>query len=63
MDRASRHLIGVAVPIEMFVTRYPDRFIPDDKPMAITVWAKMMKALEIAEYEAEHAHPAPPRST
>jgi hypothetical protein len=53
MDRASRDLIGVAVPIEMFVTRYPDRFIPDDKPMAITEWNKMMKALEIAEHEAK----------
>jgi hypothetical protein len=53
MDRASRDLIGVAVPIEMFVTRYPDRFIPDDKPMAITVWNKMVKALEIAEHEAK----------
>jgi hypothetical protein len=50
MDRASRDLIGVAVPIEMFVTRYPDRFVPDDKPMAITVWEKMMKALEVAEH-------------
>jgi hypothetical protein len=57
MDRASRDLIGVAVPIEMFVTRYPDRFVPDDKPMAMIVWDKMMKALEIAEYEAGH----PPR--
>jgi len=55
MDRASQDLIGVAVPIEMFVTRYPDRFVPDDKPMAIIVWAKMMKALEIAEYEAAHS--------
>jgi DNA polymerase I len=54
MDRASRDLIGVAVPIEMFVTRYPDRFVPDDKPMAVIVWDKMMKALEIAESEAKH---------
>lgn len=59
MDRSSRDLIGVAIPIEISVTRYPDRFIPDDKPMAITVWGKMMKALEIAEYEAGH----PPRRT
>ena len=54
MDRASRDLIGVAVPIEMLVTWYPDGFIPDDKPMAIIVWDKMIKALEIAEHEAEH---------
>jgi len=61
MDRASRDLIGVAVPIEMFVTRYPDRFVPDDKPMAIIVWDKMMRALEIAEYEAEHPQPVVPK--
>jgi DNA polymerase-1 len=62
MDRASRDLIGAAVPIEMFVTRYPDRFIPADKPMAVLVWDKMMKALEIAEYEAEHPHPVAPKT-
>jgi hypothetical protein len=61
MDRASRDLIGVAVPIEMFVTRYPDRFVPDDKPMAITVWDKMMKALEVAEHEAAHPQPVVPK--
>jgi hypothetical protein len=49
MERAAKDIIGVAIPIEMFVTRYPERFVPDDKPMAVTVWDKMMKSLEEAE--------------
>jgi DNA polymerase family A len=49
MERAAKDIIGVAIPIEMFVTRYPERFVPDDKPMAVAVWDKMMKSLEAAE--------------
>ena len=49
MERAAMDIIGVKIPIEMFVVRYPDRFVPDDKPMAVTVWNKMMVSLEKAE--------------
>jgi hypothetical protein len=51
MERAASDLLGIAIPIEFFVTRYPDHFVPDDKPMAVVVWDKMMKALEKAEGE------------
>jgi hypothetical protein len=61
MDRASIDLIGAAVPIEFSIVRYPDRFIPSKKPMAITVWAKMLAALEVAEYEAAHPKPVEPK--
>jgi hypothetical protein len=49
MQQAAVDLIGVEIPIEMFVIRYPERFVPDDKPMAVAVWDKMMAALERAE--------------
>ena len=49
MEQAAVDLIGVKIPIEMFVIRYPERFVPDDKPMAVAVWAKMMASLEKAE--------------
>jgi len=49
MERAAMDIIGVKIPIEMFVVRYPDRFVPDDKPMAMAVWDKMMASLEKAE--------------
>jgi hypothetical protein len=32
----------------LYVVRYPDRYEPD-KPMAVTVWEKMMASLERAE--------------
>jgi DNA polymerase-1 len=51
MERAARDLLGIAIPIEFFVTRYPDHFVPDDKPMALVVWDKMMNALQKAEAE------------
>jgi len=53
MERAARDLIGVPVPIEFFVTRYPNSFVPDDKPMAMVVWEKMMKSLQKAELKEE----------
>lgn len=53
MERAAKDLLGIAIPIEFFVTRYPERFVPDDKPMALVVWDKMMKALAKAERETE----------
>jgi hypothetical protein len=53
MARAAKDLIGVAIPIEVYVTRYPEHFVPDDKPMALVVWGKMMKALEKAERSME----------
>ena len=53
MEQAARDLIGVPIPIEFFVTRYPDRFVPDDKPMALVVWDKMMKSLQKAESQEQ----------
>lgn len=51
MERAAVDVLGVKIPIELFVVRYPDRFVPDDKPMAVTVWDKMMTSLEKAEQQ------------
>jgi DNA polymerase I len=51
MERAAMDIINVKIPIEMFVVRYPDRFVPDDKPMAVSVWDKMMVSLKKAERE------------
>jgi DNA polymerase-1 len=53
MARASKDLLGTVVPVEFFVTRYPNNFVPDDKPMAVTVWSKMMTALERAERDKD----------
>jgi hypothetical protein len=53
MEQAARDLIGVAIPIECFVTRYPDNFVPDDKPTALVVWDKMMRSLLKAEQQEE----------
>ena len=61
MERASKALLGVAVPIEFDVTRWPDNFEPTDKPMAVIVWKKMMAALEVAEHEAAHPKPVVPK--
>jgi hypothetical protein len=41
-------IIGVKIPIELYIVRYPDRYEPD-KPMAVTVWEKMMASLQRAE--------------
>jgi DNA polymerase I-like protein with 3'-5' exonuclease and polymerase domains len=49
MERAAVEIIGVKIPVEMFIVRYPDRFVPDDKPMAVVVWDKMMVSLKKAE--------------
>jgi DNA polymerase I len=51
MERAAVDIIGVRIPIEMFIVSYPDRFVPDDKPTAVTVWEKMMVSLEKAEQQ------------
>ena len=48
MERAAVDIIGVKIPIELHIVRYPDRYEPD-KPMAVTVWEKMMASLERAE--------------
>jgi hypothetical protein len=53
MERAAKDLLGIAIPIEFFVTMYPDRFVPDDQQMALVVWDKMMKALATAEREPD----------
>jgi DNA polymerase I len=53
MERAAIDILGVKIPIEMFVVRYPERFVPDDKPMAVEVWKKMMTSLEKAERQEE----------
>jgi DNA polymerase-1 len=53
MERAAVDIIGVKIPIEMFIVRYPDRFVPDDKPTAMIVWNKMMVSLEKAERQEE----------
>jgi DNA polymerase I-like protein with 3'-5' exonuclease and polymerase domains len=49
MQRAAVDLIGVKVPVEITVIRHPDRYVPTKKPMAISVWAKMMGSLEREE--------------
>lgn len=49
MRRASRDVIGVEVPVEVKVTRYPDRYVSDKKPEAIETWKAMMNALEKIE--------------
>jgi DNA polymerase I len=49
MQRAAVDLIGVKVPVEITVIRYPDRYVPTKKPMAEKVWAKMMASLEREE--------------
>ena len=54
MERAAVEIIGVKIPIEMFVIPYPDRYEPD-KPMAVTVWQKMLASLERAE-RSEHSN-------
>jgi DNA polymerase-1 len=54
MQQAAVDLIGVTIPIEMFVIRYPERFVPDDKPMAVAVWDKMMASLDKAERQQQN---------
>jgi DNA polymerase I-like protein with 3'-5' exonuclease and polymerase domains len=49
MGRAALDLIGVRVPVEITVIRYPDRYVPHKKPMALKVWGKMMVSLEREE--------------
>jgi hypothetical protein len=45
----------------MFVTSIPIGLSQTTSRGAITVWDKMVEALEIAEYEAEHPHPVAPK--
>lgn len=57
MNRASRAVIGVEVPVEVKVTRYPDRYVPEKKPKAIETWERMLAALqEIEKTGGEPAH-------
>lgn len=49
MGRASKGVIGVEIPVEVKVTRYPDRYVPDKKPKAMETWGAMMSALETIE--------------
>lgn len=49
MERAAFDLIGVKIPVEITAIRYPDRYVPHKKPMALKVWEKMMASLERAE--------------
>ena len=46
MARASRDVIGVVVPTEVEIVRFPDRLVPAKKPEALVTWARMMKILE-----------------
>jgi hypothetical protein len=54
MNRASKDVIGVVVPTEVEVVRFPDRFVPSKKPEAIQTWAAMLKALERLEGLENH---------
>jgi hypothetical protein len=57
MNRASRDVIGVVIPTEVEVVRFPNRFIPSKKPEAIRTWAAMMETLERLESkETEYAN-------
>jgi DNA polymerase I len=49
MNRASMDVIGVIIPTEVDVIRFPNRFVPSKKPEAIETWAAMLKALERLE--------------
>ena len=49
MNRASKDVIGVVVPTEVEVVRFPNRFIPSKKPEAIRTWAAMVETLERLE--------------
>ena len=58
MNRASIDVIGVIIPTEVDVVRFPNQFIPSKKPEAIRTWAAMMEALERLESkEAENERP------
>jgi hypothetical protein len=58
MNRASKDVIGVVVPTEVEVVRFPNRFVPTKKPEAIQTWAAMMEALERLESnEIENERP------
>jgi len=58
MNRASKDVIGVVVPTEVEVVRFPNRFVPTKKPEAIQTWAAMMEALERLESkETENERP------
>jgi hypothetical protein len=49
MNRASVDVIGVIIPTELDVVRFPNRFVPSKKPEAIETWEAMLKALERLE--------------
>lgn len=49
MNRASKEVIGVVVPTEVEIVRFPKRFVPSKKPEAIRTWAAMMETLERLE--------------
>jgi hypothetical protein len=46
MRRASIGVIGAEVPVEVEITRYPNRYIPHKKQEAIDAWKVMMDTLE-----------------
>ena len=54
MNRASVDVIGVVIPTEADVVRFPNRFVPSKKPEAIQTWAAMLKALERLESVESH---------
>jgi hypothetical protein len=39
-------VIGAEVPVEVEITRYPNRYIPHKKQEAIDAWKVMMDTLE-----------------
>lgn len=41
--------VGVEVPVEVNVIRYPDGYVPDKKPETIEKWKVMLNALEKIE--------------
>ena len=59
MNRASQAVIGAVDPIEVKRIVYPDRYMPDDKPVAVETWDKILKLLkqcdETREREKEMA--------
>jgi DNA polymerase I len=53
MGRAALDLLGVKVPVEITVIRYPNRYVPTKKPTALKVWGKMMSSLVREEMKEE----------
>ena len=53
MNRASQVVIGATVPVEVKRIVYPERYMPEDKPVAIKTWQRILALLEQFEGEAD----------